>query len=506
MKRALVLALVLAAACGGSSNPNVPDPTRRPVEPGRVGAPVTTKADPLGPRPVPETPTAYAPPVPVSYKRANRLNVWLLERHTLPIVSIEIVVPAGAAWDPPNKGGLALATADMLDEGAGTRDALAISRDIDRLGATLSSGAYTDYAFVQLTTLKKNLDEAAGIFGDVVRTPKMDPVEWKRVHDLWENELRARQSDPELVAGVVIARKGYPKSHAYSHPTSGTSKTASNVTLDDVKKFYAANFRPDTATCVVVGDVSRAELDAILDKALGAWKAPDSPAPVGPPMDVPSTSAGERDPMMGRPVWVVDRPDAPQSVIAVVRRGVAAGEEDAPPLARVNAALGGSFTSRLNQDLREEHGWSYGARSRFSFTKMRGHFVAQAAVHTEHTGDALKAMMADIDAFAKDGLTDDEVEKTRLIARSEIVEAFETTTAAARRLARNAGVGLGPEHETEASKRAFRASREELRRLASQHMKLDEAMIVVVGPRAKIAPQLAAIGITNLSSASAEGE
>jgi predicted Zn-dependent peptidase len=467
---------------------------------------VSTAPDPLGARPVPETPAAYAPPVPVSYKRLNKMTVWLLERHTLPIVSIEIVVPAGASWDPPGKGGLAYATADMLDEGAGTRDALAIARDVDRLGATLHTGAYADYAFVQVTALKKNLGDAAAIFGDVVTKPKMDPVEWKRVHDLWDNELRARQSDPELVAGVVIAKRGYAKSHPYAHPTSGTMKSAASVSLDDAKKFYARHFRPDTATCVVVGDVTRAELDAVLDRALPSWTAPAAPAPVGPLPDVPSTGVGERDPMMGRPVWVVDRPDAPQSVIAVVRRGVAAGEEDAAPLARVNNALGGSFTSRLNQDLREEHGWSYGARSRLSFTKMRGHFVAQAAVHTEHTGDALKAMLADIEAFSKQGLTDEEIEKTRLLARSETVEAFETTTSAARRLARNAGIGLGPEHETEASKRAFRATREELKRLASENMALDESMIVVVGPRAKIAPQLASIGITNLSSTSPEGE
>lgn len=496
--RAGILAVALVA-CGGGAPPAAPEPARPEQRP-------AAEADPLGPRPEPETPPPFVPPVPTVYKRPNGMVVWLLERHNLPLVSLEIVVPAGSARDPAGKGGLAFATADMLDEGAGTRDALAISRDIDRLGATLSTGAYQDFAFVQLTSLKKNLGEAAQIFGDVVARPKMDPVEWRRVHELWKNELRARQSHPDAVAAVVAVRKGYPPSHPYAHPVSGTLKSAAQVTLEDVKKFHATQFRPDVATCVVVGDVTRAELDGVLDRALGTWKAPPTPAPVPPIGHAPSTGVGERDPMLGRPVWVVDRPDAPQSVIAVVRRGVAAGEAEAGPLTRVNAALGGSFTSRLNQDLREEHGWSYGARSRFSATRMRGHFVAQAAVHTEHTGDALKAMIADIEAFAKEGLTPEEVEKTRLLARSELVEAFETTSGAAARLARNAGLGLEADHEAEASKVTFRATREELKRLAAAFTNLEESMIVVVGPRAKIAPQLAAIGLTTLQSVSPEGE
>jgi predicted Zn-dependent peptidase len=275
--RALLFAFALVvAACGPGATP---EPTPMPVVLDG-GTRVTATSDPLGPRPQPETPAAFAPPVPVAYTRPNKMAVWLLERHSLPIVSIEIVVPAGAARDPVGKGGLASATADMLDEGAGARDALAIARDVDRLGATLHTGAYTDYSFVQLTTLKKNLDAAAAIFGDVVAGPKMDPVEWKRVHDLWENELRARQSEPDAVASVVIARKGHPKSHPYAHPTTGTLKSAAAVGLDDVKKFYATHFRPDVATCVVVGDVTRAELDGVLDRALEPGSAPAPPAPV----------------------------------------------------------------------------------------------------------------------------------------------------------------------------------------------------------------------------------
>jgi predicted Zn-dependent peptidase len=384
----------------------------------------------------------------------------------------------------------------MLVEGAGSRGALALARDVDRLGATLHTGAYSDYAFAQLTTLKKNLAPAAAIFGDVVAKPSFPPVEWKRVHTLWTNDLKQRTSEPNAVAGVVVAKQIYGAG-PYGHPNDGTTKTAANVGLEDLKRFYAAAWHPENATCVVVGDVTRAELDPILDRALAAWKR----APVAL-----MKGYATPPPPSERRVVVVDRPDAPQSVIAVARPGVAAGSPDTAMLSRVNVPLGGSFTSRLNQDLREEHGWSYGAHSRFSWNLMRGVFVAQAAVQTAHTGEALKAMLDDVARYAKEGPTDDEVEKSRLAVRGDLVEAFETVQGAAHRLARNAGVGLGPGHDAAASARMYAATKPELAKLAAEYVKPDAAVVVIVGPRAKIEPQLRAIGVTDVVTSGPEGE
>ena len=506
LSSSVLVALVMAgAACGGEASVRPPPSPGPAATVADAGAP--TAADPLGARPEPAEPAAYTPPVPVSYKRPNGIEVWLLERHALPIVSMQLVTPSGAAYDPEGKGGLAVTTANMLDEGAGSHGPLELSREIDRLGATLRTGAYADYGYVQLTVLKKNLGPAAEIFSDVVSKPQMSPVEFKRVHDLWENALRARQSEPNAVAGVVVARKVYPPSHPYAHPADGTLASAAKVSLDDVKKFYAARWRADRAKLVVVGDITRAELDAVLDKTLGGWKAPNTPAPAemhGQP--APLATKGEPTTPASRRVFVVDRPEAPQSVVAVARPGVSAFDEESAILTRVNAALGGSFTSRLNQTLREEHGWSYGAHSRLSFTRMRGVFVAQAAVHTEHTGDALKAMLADVSAMAKGGLTDDEVEKTKQIARADLVEAFETVQAAAARFGRSAGVGHTPDHEAAASRLTARADKAQLKRFAGQYLELDAATIVIVGPRAQIEPQLKAIGITAIESSSPEGQ
>jgi zinc protease len=498
----LLLSVGSLVGCGGGDAP-------RPVSiPGPVGVVDAggASADPLGPKPVPAEPAAYTPPVPIHYKRPNGMEVWLLERRGLPIVSMQLVVNAGAAEDPEGKGGLAMTTANMLDEGAGKRGPLELSRDIDRLGATLRTGAYSDYGWAQLTVLKKNLDAAAEIFADVVTKPQLAPAEFKRVHDLWENSLRARQSDPDAVAGVVVSRKVYPPSHPYSHPQDGTLASAAKVTLEDVKKFYETRWRPDRAKLVVVGDITRAEVDKMLDSTLGAWKGTSTPATTSAHGPAPFFTNKADTTKGSRRVFIVDRPDAPQSVVAVARPGVSAFDEESAVIGRVNTALGGSFTSRLNQDLREEHGWSYGARSRFSFNRLRGVFVAQAAVHTEHTGDALKAMLADIGGMAKGGLTDDELDKTKKAARSELVEAFETVQSTAARLGRNAGVGHGPDREVSTSSLAARADKAQLNRLAGRYLDLEAATIVIVGPRAKIEPQLKAIGITAFETTGPEGQ
>ena len=351
MRHGIILALAaLATGCGGEARQR----PARSVHPMAVlhadlsGA--RPPPDPLGAKPDPAEPAAFTPPTPTRYARPNGMEVWLLERRGLPIVSMQLVVPAGASHDPEGKGGLAATTADMLDEGAGKRGALELSRDVDRLGATLETGVHADYAFAQLTVLKKNLAPAAEIFADVVTKPQLSAAEFKRVHDLWENALHARQSEPDAVAGVVVARKAYPEGHPYAHPLDGTLASAARVTLADVKKFYGEQWRPDRAKLVVVGDITRAELDAVLDPTFAGsgWNAPSTPSAWAAPAD--SMAQGKPS----RRVFVVDRPDAPQSVIAVARPGVSASQEDSSVVSRMNTALGGTFTSRLNQDLHEK--------------------------------------------------------------------------------------------------------------------------------------------------------
>jgi len=453
--------------------------------PAKAAAP-PADADPLGPKPEIAPTPPFAPPVPEVYTAGNGLNVWLLERHALPIVSIVVTVPTGASSDPKGRPGLAFASAGMLDEGAGGRDALTFAARVDELGATLSASANLDASFVSMVVLKRNLAPAFELLGDAVVRPRFDAKEWKRVQELWVNDLRARAKDPQSVMQVVSRAALFGEGHPYAHPVSGFAGAARKTTLEEAKRFWKESWRPDRATVVAVGDVTKKELGPLLEAAFGAWKAPAGapPAPVapGPPAKAPR-------------FVLVDRADAPQSVIALLRPGVAAADPDAAVLTRANTALGGSFTSRLNQDLREEHGWSYGAGSRVAPMRGIGFIAASASVVTEHTGDAAKAMMADVEAFARDGLTEEEVQKTRVHARSELVEAFEQVESAAGHFATSAAALLPPTHERDAAARRDAATKVDLDRVAKKHYDAAGAMLVVVGPRAKVLPQLQKLGL-----------
>jgi predicted Zn-dependent peptidase len=473
--------LFLLAAC----EETLPPPVAPPPPPPPTAEPTAQAVDPLGPRPKLLAPQAFTPPAPVTFKTANGITVWLLERHTLPLVSVTLTVPYGSAADPKGKEGLAHVTSDMLDEGAGKRDAVALSTAVNDLGASLSTGAGADGSSVSFTVLKKNFRPMQEIFSDVIMRPRFESKDWKRVSKLWRNDLEKRANDPVSVARVVMAAALYGPGTPYGHPTDGLVSTAAHVDLPDVKAFYKAHFRPDKATVVVAGDVTQAELAPLLESNLGGWKAP-----AATPDPEPAVTLRADPPRL----VLVDRADAPQSVIAVVREGVAANDPKAPLLDLVNTALGGSFTSRLNQDLREEHGWSYGASSAFTETRGKGAFVARASVVTEATGPALRAMVADLDKMAKDGLTDEEVAKVKAQDRADLVQAYESLGNLTRRLGTLAILGLGPAFDAQASRARQDASKPELDKLAAA-VSPSHATLVVVGPSATVSPQLAEAGL-----------
>ncbi len=490
----LSVSLSFVAGCAKDAPPALPPPTMAlPTAMPPRDVALSASEDPLGPRPHVAQKPPFKPDAPAVLKGPNGLTIWLVQRHELPLVAATLVIPRGSVNDPAGKGGVASFTANMLDEGAGTLSALEISRKIDLLGAELSTSAAQDYSYVSLRTLKKNLDPAFAIFSDVIVRPTFSEVEGKRVHELWDNDLKSRQSDPQAVSSIVCARELFGAEHAYGHPVDGTIKSAKKVTLADARAFHASMYRPDQAVLVLVGDVTADEAQALAGR-FTKWVAPKAAA--APVVAPPAIAAKAR-------IVLVDRPDAPQSVISVVKLGVEMSSPDFPPLGRVNSALGGSFTSRLNQDLREDHGWTYGAKSRFSFTRGTGMFVASAAVITAKTPEALKALVNDTDAYAAEGPTRDEAEKTRLLLRAELVESYEGVQGIAQRLGRQAALGLAADFDEKASVARDAAHRDELAALAKKYLG-GASLIVIVGPKAKIEAGLAAQGFGGFEVVAAE--
>lgn len=457
----------------------------------------TPPASPLDERPVLAAPRDFAPVAPEVFRTEEGVTVWLSRRPTLPIVAATLVLPVGSSADPTDLPGLTQITADMLDEGAGKRSALDISTALMDLGASFGIRTRQDATTLSLVVLKKNFGEAFGIVGDVAVRPTFDKTEWKRVQDLWKNRLKKRADDPETVASLVAQSALYGPDTAYGHPVDGVEKSAAKVDLTLVKDHYAAQFGPEDAVLVVAGDITKDEVLALTKTAFAGWKSKKpraaAPADLGAPSKTPPK------------VVLVDRPDAPQSVVLVTRAGLASSDARLPLLDLVNTALGGSFTSRLNQNLREDHGWTYGARSGFSESRGQGYFVARAAVETGVTGPALDEMLKELTKMAKSGLTPDELVKVRAQDRADLVQTYETVEDTAERLARLAGGGRSPTFDADASRARQAATLAKLNELAAAHVGPEAGIIVVVGPKADVLPQLSKLGLSTPAIWDAEG-
>ena len=475
----------LAACTEPAMTPPPPFPTATAPTPAPT-APATALPDGIDNKPALAAPTPFTPPAPEVVKLPNGMTVWLLSRHTLPLVAVSLALPVGSSDDPAGKEGLAHITADMLDEGAGKRSAIEVSTALQDLGVTLGSYATLDGSVFSMTVLKRNFAPAFGILADVVARPRLEAKEWKRVSDLWKNALLKRADDPEAVARVVGQVASYGRNHPYGHPTSGFLSSAKTIDLADVKAFYGARYRPEKVVLAVVGDITKEEIAAAVDDAFGTWK-PDAAAASA----LPAPPSGAESP---RPALVlVDRPGAPQSVISVVREGIRLQDPQAPLYDLLNTALGGGFTSRLNQNLREDHGWTYGAGSAFTETRRGGAFLARAAVETKHTGPALDEMLKELRKMAASGPTADELTKAKAQDHADLVQAYQSVGGIAGRYATLSALGLAPDHDAAASRARQAATLDAVVKLAPA---VDPAKgtIVVVGPRKDIDGVLAKLG------------
>jgi predicted Zn-dependent peptidase len=483
-----MIGLTALASCG--EPPTTPPPpfpgyTPAPNAPSASASAVASALpDSIENRPTLPAPKVFEPPAPEIVKLSNGMTLWLLERHALPLVAVSVALPVGSADDPAGKEGLASITANMLDEGAGSRSAIEVSTALQDLGVNLHTSVTLDGTMLSLTVLKKSFPQAFGILADVLARPRFEEKEWKRVSDLWKNSLLKRADDPTSVARVVGQVVAYGRGNPYAHPTDGFISSAKNIDLAAVKAFYGGEYRPEKIVLAVAGDITKDEIAHAVDDALGSWK------PTGSAAEAPRAAAA----VTARPAMVlVDRPEAPQSVIAVVREGIRMQDPEAPLYELVNTALGGSFTSRLNQNLREDHGWTYGAGSAFTETKRGGAFLARAAVETKHTGEALGEMVKELRNMAQSGLTEDELAKVRAQDRADLVQAYESVGAIAGRYATLSTLGLAAGYDATASRARQAATLDALRKMAAA-VDPSKATIVVVGPRKEVGPMLEKFG------------
>ena len=321
------------------------------------GQPDRSKPPALGPVPQLKLPTIQ--------KRAlsNGVPVWLVEAHEVPLVQVKLLLKSGSSDDPAGKYGLASLTAAMLDEGAGSRSALEIADEIDFLGADLATNSSFDASAVRLGVPVARLSQALSVMADVTLRPTFPDAELERVRQERLTELLQARDDAATVAPMAFARQLFGPSHRYGTGAVGTATTIKDFTTSDLKSFHAAAYQPANATLIVVGDLTADSVMPQLEKQFGSWRAG-------------STAPGHTTvPMAPQPaqrqIVLVDMPGAEQSQVRIGWVGVPRSAPDYFPLQVLNTILGGSFTSRLNQNLREAHGYCVRRELAFRHASVR---------------------------------------------------------------------------------------------------------------------------------------
>jgi zinc protease len=385
----------------------------------------------------------------------------------------------GAADEPPAQAGLAGLTADLLDEGAGKLGALELADEVQRLGARLQTGAGWDETTVGVTTLTRALDGVLPIVADVVMRPSFDDKEVQRVRADRLTTLVQQRDVPSAIAHDTLARVVYGDKQRYGQPLLGTEAALGALGRADVQKWQREKLRPDLATIIVVGDVKPDDIARRLDAALAGWSAPKTGKLRHPATALPPAS---------RRVVIVDRPGAAQTDMRLGLPGAPRTSKDYFSCVVANAILGGQFISRLNFNLREKHGYTYGARTEFSFRREGGPFVAGAPVKTAVTEPSLKETLGELARIRESDVTAPELRLAKDLLERALARDFETPPQVAAALVAQVVEGLPDDYFPTYADKIERVTIADVRRAAQKWIDPTKMAIVLVGDEAQIGP------------------
>ena len=424
---------------------------------------------------------------------SNGMRVVLLEKHQVPLVQINVVITAGSVMDPPGKTGLASMMAAMMMEGAGGRDALKLADAIDYLGAQIGASAGMHTSAVTLQTPVARLDSALALQADVVLRPAFAPAELDRKRKNRLTTLLQWRDEPRALASLTFNTQVYGKAHPYGASSIGDETSLRSLRVEDLQQFHARYVRPANTVAIVVGDVTVAHMKPRLEAAFGAWKGTPAPAPALPAM--PQTGK--------RSVVIVDKPGAPQTEIRIGRIGAPRVTDDYYPLVVMNTILGGSFSSRLNQNLREQHGYTYGASSSFSFRVLPGPFLAGAAVHTAITDSALMEFMKEFNAILAP-VPDAELDRAKNYIALGFPGEFQTVADIAGKLEEMVIFNLPDSYFSQYIDRIRAVTKADVQRVARAYLDPATMTVVLVGDRASIVTKITAMNLGTVSSKTIE--
>jgi zinc protease len=430
----------------------------------------------------------------------NGLKVILAHRDAVPVVELDLLLDAGYAADQFGLPGTARLALDMQDEGTASRDALEISDELDRLGATLYVGSDLDLSFVRMSALKENLEPSLDLFADVVLHPSFPEKELDRLRKQQLARIKREKVEPVTMALRVFPRLLYGEGHAYGQPLtgSGTEESVSKLDRAALVKFHSTWFRPNNATLVVVGDTTLDELTPRLERLFSGWEKGKTPRK--------NLAKVEQQPKSV--VYIVDRPDSEQSILFAGHVVPPKNNPDEFALESVNEIFGGSFSARINMNLREDKHWSYGAQSFIWDTAAQRPFIVYSSVQTDKTADALAEVRKELTGIRPGGdrpPTQEELDKVKDQETLTLPGRWETSDAVLGDIAEMVRFSLPEDYWDTFPDKVRALSLDDIEAEAGAALKPDRTVWVVVGDRSKIEAGIRELNLGEIRFVDADG-
>jgi zinc protease len=429
--------------------------------------------------PTPGPAPALRLPVPQQFRLSNGLTVLLVEQHNLPIVSANMIVLSGSDRNAPEQPGLASFTAEMLDEGTEKRSTLQIAADCDQIGASLSCGSTTDLSFAAIRTLKRNAAAAFELAADILLNPAFDPDEIERIRNDRLTQILQQKDNPNVLAAKVFFDSVYGATHPYGYLDVGTEASNRTITRALLTRFYQSGYAAANSALIVAGDITAAELQALAETSFGAWLRTGS-VPVIPAVANKGT----------RRIVIVERPDASQTNLRIGHIGTVRANPDYVAIDVMNTALGGLFSSRINLNLREKHGYTYGAFSAFAFRRGPGPFLVGTSVRTDVTAPAIAEIFRELECMRDSRITPEELATAKDSISRSLPGLFETTPESASSIGQLFVHNLPLNYYQSLPESIESVSAARVQEVAQKYLKPEEAVIVAVGDRSRIEPEL----------------
>jgi zinc protease len=429
---------------------------------------------------------------------SNGLELVVATRRDVPVVNFNLLLDAGYAADQFGRPGTASLAMSMLDEGTESRDALEISDELSMLGASIGAGSSLDVSSVTLSSLTENLDASLDLYADIILRPSFPENEFERLRRQQLASIQREKSRPVSMGLRVLPRLLYGEGHAYDLPLtgSGTEATVTALEIDDLKTFHETWFRPDNGTLIVVGDTDLASIQPRLEALFADWE----------PGPVPEKNVAAVDQPAGGTVYLVDRPEAEQSVIFAAQLAPPTSNPDEIALQAMNEVLGGDFTSRINMNLREDKNWSYGAFTALLPAEGQRPFFAYAPVQTDSTAPAIREILAELEAIRGDRPpTPDEVDTVKARTTLSLPGRWETGAAVAGSLAEIVRYGLPDDWWSTYSGKVRALDVADVAAAATALIVPDRLVWVIVGDLERIEPEVRDLGLGRIVRIDADG-